>query len=420
MTDKMLKQIAESYGTPVFVYEGALIDKKYRQLADALPAQVEIFYSMKANPALAICQILKQCTKKIEVSSLGELYGARLAGFASEDILVSGPGKSQELLSRAIQGGELIQAESLGEIEAITQIAKRTNRQVSISIRLNPDFGLSNNGISMTGIRSQFGLELNDFIKAVDMTRDVAFIRLQGISVYTGTQILRAGSIVSITEEILKLGLSLQQRYGLKFEHIDFGGGFGIPYYGEEELDLQKLRVGLSTLFMTYKKELDGTRVYFESGRYLTAECGSFLTRILYMKESKGKKYLVCDGGFNAALIASFFSREIRGNFPIRLITGQERQTAVQKDIYTISGPLCSPRDILGINVRLPCAKEGDYICIGNVGAYGLTFSPVLFISQPIPPEVLVEDGNCYLIRERSSIDDILRHQVSVAKEGKS
>ena len=85
-------------------------------------------------------------------------------------------------MSRAIQGGELIQAESLGEIEAITQIAKRTNRQVSISIRLNPDFGLSNNGISMTGIRSQFGLELNDFIKAVDMTRDVAFIRLQGIS----------------------------------------------------------------------------------------------------------------------------------------------------------------------------------------------------------------------------------------------
>lgn len=161
MTDKMLKQIAESYGTPVFVYEGALIDKKYRQLADALPAQVEIFYSMKANPALAICQILKQCTKKIEVSSLGELYGARLAGFASEDILVSGPGKSQELLSRAIQGGELIQAESLGEIEAITQIAKRTNRQVSISIRLNPDFGLSNNGISMTRyqIPIRFGIE---------------------------------------------------------------------------------------------------------------------------------------------------------------------------------------------------------------------------------------------------------------------
>ena len=420
MIDELVKQIAVTYGTPVFVYESAVIEKKYQLLSDALPLGAGLFYSMKANPSLAICQILRRHTKKVEVSSLGELYGAKMAGFAAGDILLSGPGKSRMLLEQAVSGGMMIQVESLREIEDIIQIVKRTNRQVSVSIRLNPDFGISHKGISMTGISSQFGMELEDFSNANDMIRSCSLIRLTGISVYIGTQLLKADSIISITSEILKLSNYLQRKHRLHFEQIDFGGGFGIPYYGEDELDTKTLKTGLTALFDEYEKDLAGTQVYFESGRFLTAECGSLISTILNIKESKGKKYLICDGGFNAVLIASFLSREIRGNFPLKLIPTRSGQIASRDDIYTISGPLCSPKDILGVNVRLPCAKEGDYICIGNVGAYGLTFSPTLFISHPIPSEVLIQDDRCHLIRERTGLDDIFRSQISLSQEGKA
>lgn len=420
MTDAMARKIADTYGTPVYVYDKSIIEKRYSLLAEALPAGAGIFYSMKANPSLAICQLLRRLTKRIEVSSLGELYCAKRAGFANGDILLSGPAKSPEFLREGVAGHMMIQAESLAEIKSLERICCQESCQARMSIRLNPDFGLSHKGIVMTGVSSQFGLETGDFGKAVERIRRSTRIHLKGISVYTGTQILKADDILSVTREILQLVLFLQQRYDLNLELADFGGGFGVPYYGEEKLDMQRLRAGLSTLFNEYAERLNGVQFCFESGRYLTAESGWFLTRILYSKESKGKKYLVCDGGFNAACIASYFTREIRGNFPLRLISQGERTPACGEAAYTITGPLCSPRDILGAHARLPCAREGDYICIGNVGAYGLTFSPVLFIGHPIPPEVLIEEGGFRLIRERGDAGDLLRRQIGLTQEGKA
>lgn len=417
MTEDIARAIATVYGTPVYVYEKSMIEKKYQLLSNALPKHADIFYSMKSNPSLAVCQLLNRHTERIEVSSLWELQCAKLAGFESENILLSGPGKSSEFLQKAIIGNMMVQAESIGEIKIIDQICKKENRTVNLSIRINANFGLSYKGIAMTGISSQFGVEVEDFEKVLEFIRRSKWIYLKGISIYTGTQILNAENIVAITQEILKICVLLKETYSLKLELVDLGGGFGIPYYGEKELDMRRLKIGLSSLFDEYTKKLHGVQFCFESGRYLTAESGSLLTRVLYIKESKGKKFLICDGGFNVALIASFFSREIRGNFPIRLVCQDESCPRYEEHIYTIAGPLCSPRDILGVNVRLPSVKEGDFISIGNVGAYGLTFSPLLFMSHAVPPEVLIEDNSFRLIREKSTFDDLIRNQISISQE---
>lgn len=411
MDNELIRTISEEVGTPFYAYDYDKLNDRFHQLKEALPYFTYIYYSVKANPTLAICQIMNQFTKNAEVSSLGELQCVLKAGFHGENILFSGPGKTEEALYVAIKNDININIESINELNLINDICKEYDLISNIFIRINPDFASIKNGIAMSGIQSQFGVDISEIEFALKTIEQADRLCLKGISIYLGSQILEARTIVANSRNILKLFFKIQSEYSLKMTELNLGGGFGVSYYDDKSLDLRELKDGLKHLFSEYKDKLQGVKIYFESGRYLVADSGSFFTKVLYHKCSKGKDYLICDGGFNNILISSFFTKEIRGNFPIKLLGKTKSSNSRILKEYYISGPLCSRNDIIGSKVDLPCVKAGDLLEIKKVGAYGLTYSPLLFISHTIPAEVLIKGNDYYVMRTESGIDDLFRNQ---------
>lgn len=411
MEKDIIIAISEEIGTPFYIYDYDKIKSKFNELKESLTHFAHIYYSVKANPSLGICQIMNHFTENAEVSSLGELYCVLEAGFQGDNILFSGPGKTKEALYVAIKHGIKISIESIYEVYLINTICNELNLSSNILIRINPDFMSSKNGIAISGLSSQFGVDISEMEIVLKKIRQVKTLHLIGFSIYLGSQILEAKDIIENTKKILELFFRLQEKHGLDLKEINLGGGFGISYYDDKELDLRQLKKGLKYLFEKYVDKLKDINIYFESGRFLIAESGSFITKVLYKKHLKGKDYLICDGGFNNVLIASFFTREIRGNFPIILLTKSKLADANIEMEYYISGPLCSPNDIIGSRVILTKVNEGDLLEIKKVGAYGLTYSPLLFISHASPAEILIKEEQYYVLRKKNDKDDLFYNQ---------
>lgn len=399
MDREIISSIMNEVGTPFYIYEFEKIKQQYTKLSTALPRSSKIYYSVKANPSLAICQIIRTFTEYAEVSSLQELLYVQKCGFEPHNILFSGPGKSLEELKYAIKHGITINIESKGELLHINDLCQVEGIKSEILIRINPNFTNTKFGIVMSGVSSQFGIDISDIDEIIKILQKTDQIIISGFAIYLGSQILDAQVIVDNTEKALELFFELIEKYKIKVRRLNVGGGFGISYFDDKGLDCLLLKSGMTRVFEKYKNALEGMDVYFESGRFLLAESGSFITKVLYAKESKGKKYLICDGGFNNILISTFFTREIRGNFPIEVFNSLDMTS---KNEYIICGPLCNPCDKLACNILLPEVKEGDLIIVRKVGAYGLTYSPVLFISHNIPAEILIKDDQYYVIRSPS------------------
>lgn len=408
MDDKILQTLAEKYGTPLYVYDASKIIYQYQQLKKSLPQEFGIFYSMKANPLLGLCQLFKKLGSKIEVASSGELNTALAAGFTPEDIIFTSPGKTFDELKFAVETGIYsINVESVEEVKTINELAAKRGRIVNISVRINPDFDIAGSGIKMTGVPTQFGIDQVNAQAALKYIRTLSNINVLGIHIYTGTQALNAHSIVQSMEQIIKLSLELSEKCDFELQFLNLGGGFGIPYFKDDiSLDIDTFREQFSLIWQEYKEKLSGTKVFVESGRFLLAEAGTYLTKILYKKECKGKKYLVCDGGSNQHASSAFLGRYIRNNFPMHVLnkTGNEEQ-------INVVGPLCTPTDLIGQNVVLPEAVPGDILAIDKSGAYGSTQSPVLFLSHPLAAEVLYYKDKPYILRERWEKEDFLRGQ---------
>ncbi|HEX3029377.1 MAG TPA: type III PLP-dependent enzyme [Clostridia bacterium] len=408
MEDKMLLDIAEVNGTPLYVFDGDCIIFSYKMLKNALPRDFEILYSIKANPLLGICELFKELGSGIEVASSGELYTALAAGFPPDKIIFTSPGKTLDELEYAIETGIYsINIESVEEAKLINEIAGRKCRNVNISLRVNPDFDFTGSSIKMSGVPTQFGIaqgQLDDAFKVIKQLPNVSVI---GIHVYMGTQITSAQNILENMDKTIKLALDLAEANNFKLKLLDLGGGFGIPYFkGEHDLDMQTLQEGLSDIWSRYEHKLAGTRVAVESGRFLMAESGVYLVKALYVKECKGSKYIICDGGSSQHASSAFLGRHVRNNFPMHILNKRGADEEVN-----ITGPLCTPTDVIGQKVQTPEVVPGDILAIEKSGAYGLTQSPALFLSHPLPMEVIHYKGRTQILRERGKKEDFLRGQ---------
>lgn len=417
MQEELVNSICENVGTPFYAYDYENIRKNFAELKNSLPDNANLCYSIKANPSFAICQIISGLTSKAEASSLGEMYCALNAGFKSENIVLSGPGKTLECIAFALREGIGISVESIEEVQLISELCNALNQYADIIIRINPNFSSKRSGISMCGLPSQFGIDYTELESAVSVIRQLQRVNLAGLSIYLSSQILDAETIIENTHSMLKVFICFQEKYHIKVNLLDFGGGFGISYYNDICLDLKVLKNGLSKLFKEYENEIADKQIIFESGRYIMAESGSFFTKILYKKKSGNKNYLICDGGFNNVLISAFFTREIRGNFPIDVVSKKIRLADDNPKEYCICGPLCSPRDILGSKVLLPSVDTGDILEIKKVGAYGFTYSPLFFLSNDIPAEVIIKGDRYYVIRKRMRGVNLLDDQAGLPEE---
>jgi diaminopimelate decarboxylase len=411
MNDNILSNIAKKHGTPVYVYDTEIILSQFRKLKDSLPEEFQIFYSMKANPLLGLCQLFKKMGNGIEVASSGELYTALAAGFPPERIIFSSPGKTCDELEYAIECGIYsINIECLEEARIINHIAMEKSRKVDISIRINPDFDVSGSGIKMSGVPTQFGIDQNQLEEVFNLLNSFSNVNVIGVHIYTGTQVLNAHNIVLNMEQIILLALELSEKHNFELKFLDLGGGFGIPYFkGDIYLDMDNLKNELAEMWDKYERRLAKTKVFVESGRFLMAEAGTYLVKVLYKKDCKGKKYAVCDGGSNQHASSAFLGRHIRNNFPMHVLNKTENEEEVN-----VVGPLCTPTDVIGQNVMLPEMDTGDIIAVEKSGAYGITQSPGLFLSHPLAAEVRYDAGKTTILRKRGGKEDFLKGQMDL------
>lgn len=390
MTDDLILQAIRQFGTPLYLYDKYDIVKNINQLKASLWPHVQLFYSIKANPLIEICKVVLEMGCGMEIASEGELNIALQSGCSPSRIIFSSPGKTIDEIALAIDKElAMINTESLEEIKHINRIAKSKGKIVSIAVRINPKLRLSKAKLRMTGMASQFGIDeemLDDkFFSEIQKLKNIV---LHGFQVYIGTQILDAEDIINNTNYILESTIKISSKYNIDLRYINFGGGFGIPYFkNETTLDINILKLKMNILYEEYKNKIKSTQCIFESGRYLVGNSGLYIVKILYIKFSKGQKYLICDGGSNFHASSAFLGRHIRNNFPMRVLGNTENNERMN-----IAGPLCTPTDIIGQSVILPSnVKIGDYLIIENSGAYGLTNSPLLFLGHKFPEEVLYD-----------------------------
>lgn len=408
-----VRSLADRYGTPVYLYDAQVLERTWRSLRGALPRRMEIFYSIKANPNRELLRFFLDRDCGLEVASGGELQLALEAGCDPARLFFAGPGKTDAELELAVgKGVGEIHTESVNEIRRLGSIARRLDRMTPIALRVNPASDVQGGAVRMGGTAAAFGIDEERLDPAVDAALAEPHLRLDGVHLFTGTQILASDILLAQHRRGIEIARRVAVRQGRPIRTIDFGGGLGIPYFPKEcPLDLLALSVGLEKLAAECRADplLVEARLVVEPGRFLVGSAGLYVAAIVDIKESKGKTFAILDGGMNHHLAASgHLGQTIKRNFPVALIERLDDQASTTVDIV---GPLCTPLDVLGRAVHLPEPRVGDLIGVFQSGAYARTASPLGFLSHATPPEVWVDGTSDRLIRDRGSWRDGLRDQ---------
>ena len=398
-----LDGLLAKHPAPCYVYSASVIREKYDLLKQHFPG-FEVFFSFKANPNLAIARMLLGLGAGADVSSLGELKGAFKVGFKPANILFVGPAKTEEEIRYAVANGiAAVVAESPYELALIDELAGKLNKPARVMLRINTLEKPTAPEI-MVGGPSKFGIDEETAVEAV---RGIALkhATIVGIHAYAASQVLDPDFIAGHVAYVADMSLRLAGAIGFDLQVIDFGGGFGIPYKdADAELDVAKIGAAAGPARERVLAAYPGCRLAFEIGRYLIAEAGVFLTRVVRIKASRGKQFVLTDAGLN------HFSRPVfqRLNHPVRLVN---KMTAPPVGIFDVGGPICTPLDVSGKAVALPDPKIGDVVGFFDAGAYGHTMSMVNFMSLGWPAEVLVDDGRTLIIRKPHLAEDFFEDQ---------
>lgn len=408
--------IVGRHGTPIFIYDRSTLERKYSLLRRALPERFSIFYSVKANPNPALLEFFLERACGLEIASAGEFQLARKAGCAPENVIFAGPGKTESELELVLASGiGEIHAESTRELGRISTLSKKLGVRARVALRVNPTEDAQGGAIQMGGKPSPFGVDeenLEPLFHRIANDRQLVF---QGIHLFVGTQILDHHVLMAQYKRGVDIAKRAAVALDLPIHTLDFGGGLGIPYFpGESELDVDELQLSLGALIEEVKGEacFANTRFIVEPGRFLVGEAGIYVTRVNDIKSSRGKTYLILDGGMNHHLAASGnLGQVIKRNFPIAVLN---RFEAPATELFDIVGPLCTPLDTLGRGVKLPQVQVGDLVGIFQSGAYARTASPLSFLSHRTPAEVWVAHRQDCLIRRAGNFENSVTDIVSL------
>lgn len=409
--DKRLWEVAEAVGTPFYLFDAARLRARYAALTASFPS-VAFFYSLKANPNLSVVRELVRAGMGCEVCSMLELETAIAAGAPAEKTLFVGPAKSAAELRKCVSEGiKAVVVESAEELRQLDAIAGERGKIQTVALRINPDFRFSGAKLNMSGKATQFGIDQCNLANVLRDAANYAHVEIAGLHVYMGTRILDHGTIVSNSRHILKLADDVSSHLRTPLQFVDIGGGFGIPYYeSEAELDLAALEQDLKPVLAAYEQANPQTKICIELGRYMVASAGRLVISVRQTKTMKGENFAICDGGSNINSAASGNAVLMRKNFPIILLRKHPGSDAALGN-WTLTGPLCTPMDIIGKDVPLPSPSADDLICIHQSGAYGATASPVNFLGFGQPAEVMMDGDRLMLVRQRASNDIILAEQ---------
>jgi diaminopimelate decarboxylase len=414
--DEVLRQLAERFDTPLFVYDLDELERRVTGLRSVLPPAVDIAYAVKANPSLAVLATLAGLGLGADVASRGELAAALRAGIAPGRIVVTGPGKRDDELRRAVVAGvRAITVESPAELDRLERIAGEVVRDRPVPVLLrasaaalcaerSPADGAdgvhgAETVVSIDDGAGKFGMDGGDLLACGRRALASDRLELLGLHAFARSNVLDADALADHAEATTRLAVGLARRLGTSLRLIDVGGGLGIPYAnGDPTLDLDRLGRRLARLVATWSRDpiLGEARLLLEPGRHLVGPIGVYLARAIDVKAVDGRHTIVLDGGIHHLMRPALVGREHR----IRLIPRQPRRPG-QARPTTVAGPLCTGLDILGRDVALAPAETGDLVEVRDAGAYGFTESMPLFLSHPMPAEVAVRGGRATEVRGR-------------------
>jgi len=398
-------ELAEKFDTPTYVLIENRIRENFRRIRDTLLrnySKIRVYYSAKANTSLAVLKILESEGAYLDAVSPGEVFLALKSGFTPNKILFTGTSVRDDELKFLVDSGVLINIDSISQLRRLLKI----HVPEILSVRVNPELGAGHHEHVVTaGRNSKFGLWESDALEAYKIALD-AGVKCFGIHMHIGSGILSVEPFLLAAERLLGVAHQIRSKLGITFDFMDFGGGLGVPYKPDEKpLDVDDFANRMLSLFKSRIKEYDLGEPFFciEPGRFIVCDAGILLTRVNTLKITPFKKFIGVDAGFNTLIRPAMY-----GSYHPIIVAN--RLNDPPKEIYDVAGPLCESGDILARDRMLPEVSEGDLLAILNAGAYGFSMSSQ-YNSRPRCAEVLVKDGRYAPVRERESLEDLIRGQ---------
>lgn len=400
--DVPLDVIAGAVGTPAYVYSASSIEEQYGRLTSALAAVPHrLHYSVKANGCLAILALLRELGAGVDVVSGGELHRARAAGFAGADIIFGGVGKTERELREALRMGvRMINAESLAEVLLLDGIARELGVTAPLSLRINPEVTVENaHEYIKTGEKGQkFGIPFDEAFEVATTALELPNTRLIGLDMHIGSQLSGLDAYDDGIARLLDLHERLVRAGATELRILDIGGGLAVTYSSERPPNLE--RYGAIVAGAARERGLD---IIAEPGRFLVANAGVLLARVLYRKRSGGKEYVITDAGMNDLLRPSHY-RSYHRIDAVAASTG--------RSMVDVVGPVCESGDFFAIDREMDHVGPGDLVAIHSVGAYGSVMASN-YNSRPRAPEVLVRGDQFAVVTERETYADLIRRETA-------
>ena len=392
--------IADEFGTPVYVTDEKRLRENYRNIYNAFAKNMstQVHYACKANTNLAILRILNQEGSHIDAVSIGEVLTCLKAGFPAKRIMYTGVNVSNNELKALLETGCRINVDSESELE---RLAKLTTN-IPISFRITPGVASGHSAKVMTGNKgAKFGIPYDRVIDTYARAKELGF-DVKGIHAHTGSGGSSTDPFVDVAEILIELTNKIKKNVGIDLEFIDIGGGIGVPYKPqEEEMDVEDLAVTITDLI---KEGTNVKTVALEPGRYIVCDSTILLTRCVDVKDAGTKKYVGVDAGFNTLIRPAFYD-----SYHYVALANKFNRACTAK--YDVVGPICESGDYIAHDRVLPDPEEGDIVAVYNTGAYGFSMSSS-YNSRPRCREVLVNNGKAELIRDNEDMEDLWRHQI--------
>lgn len=382
-----VEKLMDVHGFPLYLYDKNDILNQISQVKTYF-SDWNILYSMKANPFVDIVKLMKDNSIWIDAASGGEVQAAKGMNFEASEIYYSAPGKSDTDIEKAMDRCTII-ADSINEVFRINEIAQNKSRVIEIGIRLNiANQLISNNAFEvMSGVESKFGVSMENLLSQLTEIQALDSVRIIGIHIYFGSQVLEEKVVANNFALIARAACQVGKYLDLQF--VNFGGGFGVPYLQKEkQLNLSKIKTMLDETEELHRLKEKGVLCNLELGRYLVANCGSYITKVMDVKTSGSKKYAIVYGGMNS-FFRPVFTREYHHAYKYY---NENEMPEDEKDKITLVGSLCTPIDQYYEDVVMEKLQAGDIIIFENAGAYGYSMSMLDFISYQKPTQILIGD----------------------------
>lgn len=404
-----IKEIVEQYGTPLYVYDFDYIEERYNRLKDAFAGKKSLInYAVKANSNLSVIAHLAKQGAGADCVSIGEVQRALSAGISKYKIIFSGVGKRDEEIEAALEYDILlINLESEAEMKRVEMVAKALGKEARISIRVNPNIDPQTHPYISTGLHeNKFGVEIDMAKRMYIYAKKSEFLNPVGIHFHIGSQLTKLEPIAEACGIVADLTRSLKA-IDIDIKFFDVGGGIGVVYDDEQTIAPE----AYTEAIFQATKGLDVT-ILCEPGRYMVANAGVFLTKVLYEKVNEDKRFVIVDGAMNDLIRPSLYNAYHK----IEAVAKEANTPDNEKTPADVVGPVCESGDFFGKNVPLPPLEHNDLIAVHSAGAYGFTMASN-YNTRPKPAEVAIQGGGVRLIRKRETYEDQVRLELECMED---